>query len=217
MTEYAIKRGWWVGDGTYPSFDEMHEEVYGIMKKFPKLKLCMAHFFFLGDDLDTARTFFENWENTSFDLTPGASMFRGFSDNYEKAQKFFADYSDRIFFGSDTYNIPIKGNTAEDYENACPRITQVRDCLEKSRDTEVDGGILGTFTPLALSDEQLQNIYIGNHRRLHPEARRANRALLKAHAEKLLSALEVGSISYETPEENALEKDNLRRIIAYFG
>ena len=216
MTEIAIKRGWWYGDGTYPTFDELHEEVYGILKKFPRLKLCMAHFFFLGHDLDTARAFFENWENTSFDLTPGASMFRGFSDNYEKAQKFFADYSHRIFFGSDTYNSFVNGDTPEKYENACQRVTLVRECLEKSCDFPVDGGSqLGIFTPLALSDEQLKNIYFENHCRLHPAPRKINRTLARAHAQKLLAQIEGGYTDY-SPEEKALEKDNLEKIIAYF-
>ena len=215
---YAIKRGWWCGDGTFPSFDALHEEVYGILKKFPRLKLCMAHFFFLGHDLDTARRFFENWENTSFDLTPGASMFRGFSDNYEKAQKFFADYSHRIFFGSDTYNAYVKGNTLDKYETGCPHISKVRNCIEKSRDCLIDGGSdLGMFTPLALSDEQLHHIYFDNHCRLHPAPRKINRELAKAHAQTLLTDIETGQIDYGTPEENTLEKNNLQKIITYFN
>ena len=43
MSEMAIRRGWWCGDGTYPARNEFYLETYGIMKKFPKLKLCLAH------------------------------------------------------------------------------------------------------------------------------------------------------------------------------
>ena len=77
MSAYGLKSGWWCGDGSCPSFDELHNEVYEILEKFPKLRFRAAHCFFLGDDIEALTAFFERWENTAIDLTPAAINFAG--------------------------------------------------------------------------------------------------------------------------------------------
>ena len=220
ITPYALSRGWWYGDGTYPSFEELHEEVYGVMKKFPKLKLCLAHFFFLGHNTDELRRFFDTYENVSVDLTPGASMFKGFTEHYNDAVKFFEDYPDRIFFGSDTYNRPVEGDAFDKYKqsgDAGHRINLVRHCLEKSEDMEIEEGRLGFFKPLNLSDKVLRDIYYGNHTRLHPAVRNTDKALARAYAEEMLEIINCDFHKFAVPEEKETEEQNLRTIIGYYS
>lgn len=219
VSPYALSRGWWYGDGTYPSFEQLHGEVYEIMRKHPKLKLCLAHFFYLGHRPDEIRAFFDKYENVSVDLTPGASMFKGFTENYDNAVKLFRDYSDRIFFGSDTYNNEVSGDAPDKYEqsgDAGHRINLVRTCLEKSKDTPVKEGNLGILKPLELPESVLRNIYFDNHVKLHPEPRKVNRVLAKAHALRLLDIINQPFHDYGDPGELLLETENLRKIIAYF-
>ena len=184
LSEWAIKRGWWCGDGTYPTRDEFYEETYGILKKFPKLKLTLAHFGFM--TYDEAVAFLENWENTAFDLTPGAEWCKEVTENYEKWKPFFTKYADRIYFGTDTYNEVSADDDEDAYENGSERYNVVRKMLENSPDAPFEsGGTLDAFKPLGLPEHVLEKIYYKNVRRENGDPKPLNIPLFIECAEKL--------------------------------
>ena len=204
MTETAIKRGWWCGDGTYPARDEFYEEVYGIMRKFPKLKLCLAHLGYMS--YDEAVAFLETWENTSFDLTPGASWCANATAEPEKWKEFFTKYADRLYFGTDTYNKIDGEYCVENYEKASSRYNLVRQMLEYTPDRVIEyGNGLGDFSPLNLDDAVLRKIYYKNQRTLLGEPREVDKERFRECAERLKAEYSAGAYDF-LPEGEPLEE-----------
>lgn len=101
VTKYAIEQGR-VYDETYPRKEELTEEVFGIMKKHPKLRLTLAHFGFMSYDICQAERFM-SYENTVFDLTPGGEQLINISREWDKWLSFFEKYQNRIIYGTDYY------------------------------------------------------------------------------------------------------------------
>ena len=100
---YAIKEGWFYGDGTYVTKKILYEEVDGILKKFPRLNTIFAHFYFIPEEgIDRAGEFLDKWPGISYDLTPGSKMYGDFSKNPDRWRDFFIKYQDRILFGTDS-------------------------------------------------------------------------------------------------------------------
>lgn len=214
--DYVIENGWWCGDGTYPSFQEFHDEVYAILEKFPKLKFCAAHCFYLSHDIEQLTEFFEKWENTSIDLTPGTSNFVEITKRPEEWKAFFKKYKHRIFFGSDIFNDYVDGDSLSKYEDYWTTSTLVRKALEKTENERFDT-IVGPVVPLNLDDEILSDIYFDNHVRMHPEPRPIADGLVLEESKKLLAALKNREYELENESRYFLEIENLKTVIEYFS
>lgn len=215
MSEMAIKRGWWYGDGSYPSFDGIYSELEEFMDKFPKIKLCIAHFGYITEDIDRCRRYLERWENLSFDLTPGAGLFVPMSKEHDRWVRFIEEYSDRIYFGTDTYNA-ISGDlpTPENLEATAERHRLVRRMLEGSPEDKFEYRDLGEFIPLGLSAGALGRIYTENVRKLHADGRPVDLSLMLDEANRLRHEIESGV--YDMPkDEISLELDNIGVIEKY--
>lgn len=87
------------GEG-FLSAEEHYEEVERVLEKHPELKIALAHFYFLENDLPRAAAFLDRHDNAYIDLTPGMH-FETFSKDPETARKFFIKYADRLIFGTD--------------------------------------------------------------------------------------------------------------------
>ncbi len=101
---YALKHGRFYGDGSYPSFDECRDDILDLMKKFPKLKLCLAHGGFLNNEVD--RPMFEkfmDFENTKIDVSATGATYN-WSQSPDYFIPFIEKYQDKILYGSDTHN-----------------------------------------------------------------------------------------------------------------
>ena len=99
--EETIKKCWYYGDGTYPTFDELYTQVENVLKKHPKLNLCLAHFFFASECPEKLTRLLDKYPNLCVDITPGGEMYIGFNKNPEYYRAFFEKYADRIIFGTD--------------------------------------------------------------------------------------------------------------------
>ena len=216
VSEYARKKGWYY-DETYPTLDELYEEVDGVLEKFPKLKLNLAHFYFISDNYDAAVSMMEKWENVTFDLTPGGEMFEHFTKVPEKWRDFFIKYADRLTYGTDTYNFDA-GEKLEDLDASMPagfRINQVRTMLEKSEPFE--DRVYGRLIPLNLDREVLEKIYYKNVKRNLGDAKPVNAALASQYAAKMVGELENGVIKSGDGQKQALDMENLKFIRDYFA
>ena len=87
------------GEG-FLSAEEHYAEVDRVLEKHPKLKIALAHFYFLDEDLPRAAEFLDKHPNAMFDLTPGGH-YETFSKDPETAREFFIKYADRLIFGTD--------------------------------------------------------------------------------------------------------------------
>lgn len=155
VPEWAYNNGWFWGDGTYTSKEDLYQEVDGFLTKFPKLHAIFAHFFFLSADLERTAAFLDKWENVSIDLTPGTEMFVNLSKNPEKAREFFLKYQDRILFGTDNFD---PGNE-EELDNMIKTVRIMRQFLETDDIFQVWDL---KFTGIKLDKEVLEKIYYKN-------------------------------------------------------
>ncbi len=203
-------------DESHATLSELRNQIEGILVKFPKLKLHLAHFYFLGNMLEESIRVLEKWENVAFDLTPGGSMFVGFSKRPEAWRSFFQKYADRIYYGTDTYNT-LYFEDKEDYETAVVtgvRSNQVRRMLEWERPFEDD--FFGKLIPLHLDDNSLRKIYHDNCVSLLGKPKEPNKKLAALYTSQMTTMLEHGFLHTESQERDKEEIENLRQIYSYF-
>jgi len=155
VPEWAYNNGWFWGDGTYTSKEDLYREVDGFLTKFPKIHGIFAHFYFLSADLEKAAAFLDKWENVSIDLTPGTEMFVNLSKNPEKAKEFFLKYQDRILFGTDNFD----PGTEEELDIMTKIVSIMRQFLETDDTFQVWDL---TFKGIKLDREVLEKIYYKN-------------------------------------------------------
>lgn len=99
----------------YETYETIHRETLEMLRKFPKLNITLAHFFFLGHDLEKAAWFLDSFPNVKLDLTPGTEMYHQFAQRIEDWHDFFGKYRDRILFGTDS-------STAKDFNKGINRL-----------------------------------------------------------------------------------------------
>ena len=156
-SEYAIKHGWFYGDGTFPSYEDLYRENFEMLDKHPKLNVTFAHFFFLSNEMERVRGLFERYPNLKLDLAPGGEMFLGFSKDIDAWHDFFEEYSDRIIFGTDC-------NDIKKPESNIALTDSVREVLRHDRSVynmPIYGGY--TVKGLDLSDETYERICYSNY------------------------------------------------------
>jgi len=211
ISEYALKMGWFC-DESFPTLQQLRDEVDGILSKFPKLHLDLAHFYFFENDLEACEALLESWENVSFDLCPG-NWFLWAAKQPDKWRKFFQKYANRLYFGTDTYNFPYKKDK-QDYEKNCYRIWLTRNLLEGTE--AFKDANYGELKPLNLEDSTLQKIYHNNCVELMGEPKTINRSLAAFYTADVLTKMEHGFVATNSEERDIHEKDNLRKVYQYF-
>ncbi|MEM2915489.1 MAG: amidohydrolase family protein, partial [Candidatus Bathyarchaeia archaeon] len=67
---WAKEHGWFY-NSSYPTKEQLYEEVEIVLDRCPNLKVIFAHFYFVSADIEKARDLLENNKNVYLDLTPG--------------------------------------------------------------------------------------------------------------------------------------------------
>lgn len=163
MTPYQLEHGWFVGPEE-PTLEELRSEVEEVLIRHPKLRLTLAHFYFMENELDRLDRLLDRFENLCLDLTPG-DHFPSLCTNRENARAFFQKHQRRILFGTDTYNFPAADR--EKTSGVRPNLT--RRALE-GKESFTEDGVL--CRPLELEREVLEQIYRKNFVRLYGQAPR---------------------------------------------
>jgi predicted TIM-barrel fold metal-dependent hydrolase len=91
-----------------PSREKIYKVLDNILKKFPALKLVLAHFGFLQYKLDELENLLDRHPYLYVDTTPGRCVYRDLSENPRRTKDFFNKYQERILFGSDLQIGPAK-------------------------------------------------------------------------------------------------------------
>lgn len=179
---HAIKMGR-VYDSSYPTLKQLQGEVFSVMDKFPKLRLALAHFGFLNYDINTAKRWLGDYENTLLDLTPGGDQLILMQKDKEAWLKFFDEYQDRIIYGTDLYAFPLhpEGDTWETMTTRRPYF--VRDFL--GTDTE-HTYIHTKFTGINVPENILQKVFYDNAMREYGEPKKIDLAYMRRKAQELL-------------------------------
>ena len=173
---WQIERGWFYGDGTYPTYEEIYAQVDAVLEKHPNLNVTFAHFFFLsGDPLRLERDYFAKYPNVNVDLTPGVEMYGSFGKDPAYFRDFFTRYADRIEYGTDCSN----HRTIESNMDTCDPVYAFL-----TTDADMEHWSY-RFKGLNLEEKVLEKILGGNFlRRVSETPKPINQEALKAYAAK---------------------------------
>ncbi len=176
-TEDNIKKGWYYGDHSkFPTSEELYTQVDNILEKYPKLNLCLAHFFFCSEKPERLAKMLDKYENLTIDITPGGEMYIAFDKNREYFKEFFTKYQNRIHFGTDMDYCPY----LEAGVWLCDRVYRylaTSETLSSFDDHELTG--------IALPSEALQKIFSDNLlNKLGGKPREINKEALKKYIDK---------------------------------
>ncbi|MBO5646502.1 MAG: amidohydrolase family protein [Clostridia bacterium] len=97
----AIERGWFYGDGTYATSEELYRQAEIMLERHPGIKATFAHFFFSAEKPERVAKMLERYPNVAVDLTPCPELYPIFEKKREYYREFFPRYSDRVMLGTD--------------------------------------------------------------------------------------------------------------------
>jgi hypothetical protein len=160
--EWARQRGWSYGDGTFPTQEELREQVEHVLDRFPRLNVIFAHFCFMSTDLARAGRFLERHPGAHLDITPNGGLYTDMSRDPDEARDFFIRFQDRILFGTDNAGgrrTPNPDRTAA----AAEKVAAMRRFLETDDEFPYFGG---RCRGLGLPPEACAAVCAGNFARL---------------------------------------------------
>lgn len=161
--DWARLAGWDYSAGGVPTKEELYAEVDHILALHPRLKLILAHFYFLSTQLERASRFLDAHPGVCFDITPHTGMYHDFSLRPEEARRFFLRYQDRILYGTDLDTRTLKrGDAANAFMRSIPFL--VRSFLETQGEFALPNG--AKYHGLGLPIDVLHKIYHGNFERV---------------------------------------------------
>lgn len=173
VSQEFVDRGWFYGDGTFPSKEEIYRQVLAVLERHPMLKVTFAHFFFMGDEPWRLEEIFAKYPNVNVDITPGWEMYAAFARDPGFWRDFFVRYGDRISFGTDSG------------DESCGS-PEIPDIVYRFLTTEDEQEIWGIrFPGIALDEGTLEKILRGNFiRRVGTAPKLVNRDALKKYIAK---------------------------------
>ncbi|OJX40519.1 MAG: hypothetical protein BGO78_05890 [Chloroflexi bacterium 44-23] len=175
IPDWALKQGWFYGDGSFINNEAQYSQVINVLTRFPKLKIIFAHFFFLSSQLERLAGYLDRFPNMHVDLTPGIEMYHNFTQDSQKSRDFFIKYQDRILYGTDIGAKALLSDPSGglDVLESGMRISLVRNFLEKDggfRFEEGQGFLFGKFEgdfqSINLPINVLEKIYSKNFEKL---------------------------------------------------
>ena len=178
LTEHEKMRDWGYFKEGFLTKEEIYRETFKMLDKHPRLRVILAHFFFLSNDLAEAERVMQTYPNVSFDLTPGWEMYVGFSKDIPAWREFFLKYSDRIFFGTDSDN--EKKTNAEIHLLVRQALTHGESEFMMPCYTEK------MIRGLSLPDDVLDKIFYKNYERFFGEPKAVNTDMVKSCASRVL-------------------------------
>ncbi len=172
-----VAKKWYYGNSSiYPSNKELYAQIDSVLKKHPKLNLCLAHFFFCADNPEKVDKMLDTYENLAIDITPGGEMYIGFNKRRDYFKKLFIKHQDRFIFGTDMDFTPHleAGVWLCDRQY---RFFATEETLSSFDDNQITG--------IALPKEALQKIFSSNLlNKLGREPKKINKEALKRYTQK---------------------------------
>jgi predicted TIM-barrel fold metal-dependent hydrolase len=161
--DWARRSGWDYSDGSYPSKEELYAEMDHVLARHPRLKLVLAHFYFLSRELERAAAFLDTHPSICLDLAPHMDMYVDFSRDTAAARAFFLRYQERIIYGTDLDTRAVeRGPEGVALMRFIPRL--IRAFLEQEGALDLPGPT--RYRGLGLPHEALDRIYHANFERV---------------------------------------------------
>lgn len=171
-----VKPGWWYGDGSYATHEEIYAQTEKMLEKYPNINVTLAHFYFCGKKPEKLIGLFEKYPNLCVDITQGGEMYHAFEANHEYFKEFFAKYSNRILLGTDS-TFPWGTNVYNWLIDRTYRFVATDDKMSGFGDKELTG--------IKLDKEPRENILWRNfERRVGEKPREINKDALRRYIDK---------------------------------
>ncbi len=141
-----------------PSKDTYYAETLQVLRRHPRLRVMLAHVFFLSFDLARAQRYMEDYPNMGLDLAMGIEYLIGFSQHTDASRDFFLRYADRIYYGTDMtpdWSLP----RAEEWSGLIQRFLETDDVWDLPEWFHSEPR---TVRGIALPGEALEKIYHAN-------------------------------------------------------
>ena len=158
--DWAKEAGWDYNGEGFPSLEKIQAEVYEILKAFPDLKIILAHFFFIADNIEAAMRLLDEYPCAMYDICPGTEMYAHFSKEPEEWRKFFIKYKDRILFGTDN----CETETQEESFDKIEIKKLIHNFLQEKGEFKVWNSM--SVTGIDLPQSVLEKIYYENFKRI---------------------------------------------------
>jgi len=190
--------GCFYGDGSYPLKEDLYEEVERVLERHPRLRLILAHLYFLSADLERASRFLDAHPSVCFDLTPGLEMLNNLSRTPDAAREFLIAYQDRLIYGTDITSADLEAGDEFGMKASLAKAWVVRAFLERddvfAPPEEIGFWLypgLDGFQGLDLPRDVLDKIYCVNLERLYgPAPAPLDREAALVELERLAAALD---------------------------
>lgn len=171
-----IDKGWFYGDGTYPTYEELYNQALTLFSRHPKLNATVAHFFFCGDKPQRVADLLEKYPNLTVDLTPGCEMYHSFERQHSFFREFFKKYSEKVLLGTDG-TFPWLTKTHVWCIDILSRFIATEDKMMAFDDSILTG--------LGIEGEAKENIFYKNYERIvGKEPKKINKTALKDYVNK---------------------------------
>lgn len=107
IPQWAFDAGAYYGDPAagFPGKELLTGEAEDVAARFPRLRLILAHLFFLSDDLPRLTDFMARHPAVCLDLTSGTEMYFNMGRAPEAWRAFFLRFQDRLIYGTDNANL----------------------------------------------------------------------------------------------------------------
>ena len=197
----------WCYDESFPSLEELRNQVFTIMARHPKLIVIFAHFFFMATELERLSELFERYPGLHIDITPGTELYCELSAKPQLSREFFIKYKERIIFGTDTC-INKNGSFYDPGEQG--KVTWMRKFLETDERFDLTTDYRD-IQGLKLPQNVLHQIYTENFYRL--TARKpipCSAAKVTAYGEAIVAA--VKAAGYDDLEEDITALKLIRQL-----
>jgi predicted TIM-barrel fold metal-dependent hydrolase len=157
VPNWAIDNEWYYGDDQdLPSQQDFYDEIFAVLKRYPKLNITFAHFFFMWDRIDEVSALLDTYPHINLDLTPGTKMYKAFSERSKEARDLFESYGGRFIFGTD--NTGFHGlQWDQNFKKGLEKIANQRRFLET--EDIFDGLGFTNLHGINLDEKTLEKIY----------------------------------------------------------
>jgi predicted TIM-barrel fold metal-dependent hydrolase len=180
--KYAVQAGR-VYDSSYPTKDEITRQVFSVMKKYPKLKLILAHWGFFSQEKENAERFLGDYENTMLDITPGGEQYLNMMKDWKYWHSYIEKYQDKILYGTDFYAFP--DDTQEEWHTA---FTRRPNFIRQFFETDTEHTYLDErFQGVLLEKTLREKIYWDNAEKLLGKASEIDKKYMLMEVEQLIA------------------------------
>ncbi len=83
------------------SKESFYTEIYNVLERHPTLRVSLAHFFFMANDLKRCADLFDRFPNVRFDTAPNPDLMFHLAYKPEESREFLIKYADRVMYGTD--------------------------------------------------------------------------------------------------------------------